>query len=69
LRGETVALERRIEDVAATLAGLTVERERKEAAITAADASRLATDVLHRIETRLASLQPPQHPTTKGTDQ
>jgi hypothetical protein len=58
-----------MEDIAAALAGLTVERERKEAAITSADADRLATDALHRLEARLASLQPPQHPTTKGTDQ
>jgi DNA repair exonuclease SbcCD ATPase subunit len=62
LRGELVALERRIEDITAALAGLTAERERKEAAITSADADGLATDALHRLEATLAGLQPPQHP-------
>jgi hypothetical protein len=69
LRGEMVALERRIEDIAAALAALATDREREEAANTSADAAALATDAVARLEARLADLQPPHHPTTKGTDQ
>jgi hypothetical protein len=65
LRAESVALERRMSDITAVLAGLATEREREEAAITSAGADKLATDALDRLEARLASLQPPQHPTTK----
>jgi hypothetical protein len=69
LRSEIAACERRMEDITAVLTALATEREREEAAITSADAGRLATDALHRIEAMLAGLQPPQYPTTKGTDQ
>jgi len=65
LRGEIVALERRMEDITAALAGVADERERKVADITTAGADKLATDALDRLEARLASLQPPPHPTTK----
>jgi hypothetical protein len=65
LRGEIVALERRMADITAVLAGLAAEREHKEATSAASDADRLATDALHRLEARLASLQPPPHPTTR----
>jgi hypothetical protein len=63
LRSEITALDRRMADITAALAALAAERERMESDITSADAGRLATDVLHRLEARLASLQPPQHPT------
>jgi hypothetical protein len=63
IRAEIVARERRMSDITAVLAGLAAERERKESAITSADADGLATDALHRIEATLAGLQPPQHPT------
>jgi hypothetical protein len=69
LRGEIVALERRMADVTAVLAALATEREREEAAHAASEADALATDAVARLEAKLASLQPPHHPTTKGTDQ
>jgi DNA repair exonuclease SbcCD ATPase subunit len=69
LRMEITALERRIEDIAAVLAALAAEREREDAANVASSADALATDAIDRLEVRLASLQPPPHPTTKGTDQ
>jgi hypothetical protein len=65
LRIEITAVERRISDIVALVAALAAERERKESAITSADADGLATDALHRVEARLASLQLTQHPTTK----
>jgi hypothetical protein len=65
IRGEIVALERRMEDITAVLAALAAERELKEADITTAGADKLATDAVARLEARLASLQPPQHPTTR----
>jgi hypothetical protein len=66
LRMELTALERRIEDIAAVLAGLATEREREEAANTSADAAALAKEATGRIEALMASLQPPPHPHKEG---
>jgi hypothetical protein len=65
LRMELTALERRIEDIAAVLAGFATQRERAEATHAASEADALATDALHRLEARLAGLQPPPRPTIK----
>jgi uncharacterized NAD(P)/FAD-binding protein YdhS len=63
LRGENVALERRMEDITAALAGLASERTRAAVANAASKADALATDAVDRIKATLAGLQPPQHPT------
>jgi hypothetical protein len=67
LRGEIVALERRMEDITVMIAARDAERERKEAAPgTAGLAAALAKEATGRIEALMASLQPPPHPHKEG---
>ena len=56
----------RMEDITVMIAARGVERERKQAAGTAALATAFAKEATGRIEALMASLQPPPHPHKEG---